>query len=128
LVERRLVAGTDRHLYLITESCDEAVEEIVGFYRNYDSMRYVGDTLVIRLRHPVDDDQLELLAARFGHLSTTGRFERADPFPPEVRDGDRLDLHRVSFVFARHGYGDLREMIDLINDFGGGAVPATPRT
>lgn len=117
LVERRLVAGTDRHLYLITESCDEAVAEIVGFYRNYDSMRYVGDTLVVRVQHPVTDAQLAELGERFGHLSASGTFERTEPFPPEVRDGDRVHLHRIAFEFAKHGYGDLREMIDLINTF-----------
>ncbi|MFZ9627761.1 MAG: TIGR00730 family Rossman fold protein [Ilumatobacteraceae bacterium] len=117
LVERGLVAGTDRHLYLITESCDEAVDEIVRFYRNFDSMRYVGNTLVVRVQREVTDEQLALLAARFGHLCESGSFERAEPFPPEVRDGDRLGLHRIAFVFARHGYGDLRDMIDVINSF-----------
>lgn len=50
LVLRGLVAEADRHLYLITDDCEVAVQEIIGFYRNYDSLRYVGDTLVIRLR------------------------------------------------------------------------------
>lgn len=117
LVARGLVAGTDRHLYLITDSCDEAVREIVGFYRNYDSMRYVGDTLVVRVRQRPSAAQLAMLGERFGHLCEQGAFDVIDPLPPEVRDGDRVHLARIGFTFGRHAYGDLREMIDMINTF-----------
>ena len=98
-------------------SSDLAANEITRFYANYDSMRYVNDDLVIRLRHEPTDAQLEELNERFGHLCASGSFSRAEPFAPEVRDSDRLDLHRIAFVFARHGYGDLRDMIDVINSF-----------
>lgn len=117
LVERGLVAGTDRNLYLITDSCEEAVREVVGFYRNYDSMRYVGDTLVVRVQQPPTTRQLALLDERFGHLCEQGGFSVVEPLAPEVRDGDRLHLHRIGFMFGRHAYGDLREMIDLVNTF-----------
>jgi uncharacterized protein (TIGR00730 family) len=117
LVARGLVAGTDRNLYVITDSCEEAVREVVGFYRNYDSMRYVGDTLVVRVQHPPTAAQLARLEAEFGHLCEQGTFSIIEPMPPEVRDGDRLELHRIGFMFGRHGYGDLREMIDLLNTF-----------
>ena len=35
---------------MITDDCEQAVQEVIGFYRNYDSLRYVGDTLIIRLQ------------------------------------------------------------------------------
>src|SRR4051794_29543881 len=38
LVERGLVSEADRSLYLITDQAELAVNEIIGFYRNYDSM------------------------------------------------------------------------------------------
>lgn len=120
LVERRLVSGTDRKLYLITDSCEEAVREVVGFYRNYDSMRYVGDTLVIRVQQAPSSAQLARLDTEFGHLCEQGGFSIVDPLPPEVRDGDRLHLHRIGFMFGRHAHGDLREMIDLLNTFADG--------
>ena len=43
---RGLVAPRDPGLYFVTDDVEAAVDEIVGFYRNYDSMRYVGDLLV----------------------------------------------------------------------------------
>ena len=117
LVARGLVAHEDTNLYLITEDCEQAVNEVIGFYRNYDSLRYVGDTLVVRLRQAPDAAQLQLLNDRFGHLCTTGRIRHAEPFEPERKENDRLDLQRIAFTFAKHGYGELRELIDVLNSF-----------
>ncbi len=117
LVERGLVAEADRSLYLITDDCEVAVNEIIGFYRNYDSMRYVGETLVIRLRKPPTSTQLGELNERFGHLCKTGDIHATEAIGPERKEGDRVELPRIAFVFAKHGYGDLREMIDLCNTF-----------
>ena len=117
LVARGLVSEADRSLYLITDDCEVAVNEIIGFYRNYDSMRYVGETLVIRLRHEPTIDQLRLLNQRFGHLCKSGDIHVSDAIGPERKDHDRVHLPRIAFVFAKHGYGDLREMIDLCNTF-----------
>lgn len=120
LIERGLVAKTDRQLYLITERPEDAVAEIVGFYRNYDSMRYVGAILVIRVRTAPTAAQLGELAERFGHLCARGGFAAVPPSAPEQRDNDRLDLHRIAFEFGRHSYGDLRELIDVVNGFADG--------
>jgi uncharacterized protein (TIGR00730 family) len=117
LVARGLVAHEDTNLYLITEDCEQAVNEVTGFYRNYDSLRYVGDTLVVRVRHAPDAAQLDLLNERFGHLCTTGRIRVVEPFEPERKENDRLHLQRIAFTFAKHGYGELRELIDTLNTF-----------
>jgi uncharacterized protein (TIGR00730 family) len=118
LVTRGLVAPADVDLYLVTDSCEAAVAEIRGFYANYDSLRYVGDRLVIRLRRAPTDAQLDELNERFAHLSVgNARIVRTDPMAIEVREGDRLDLSRISFPFAKHGYGDLRRLIDAVNDW-----------
>src|SRR3954447_7917562 len=41
LLPRGLISPNDLHLFKVTESLDEAVEEVLGFYRVYHSMRYV---------------------------------------------------------------------------------------
>jgi uncharacterized protein (TIGR00730 family) len=117
LVKRKLVAEADTGLYLVTDSCTAAAAEIDRFYRNYDSLRYVGDLLVLRMRVAPDDEQLAALNERFGHLCKKGAIQRLEPLDPERRENDRLHLARVGFVFAKHGYGELRSMIDTINDF-----------
>src|SRR5881227_3415574 len=44
-VTRGLVSPDDEHLYFITDDVAAACEEILGFYRNFHSIRYVGQTL-----------------------------------------------------------------------------------
>src|SRR6516162_8766698 len=58
LEARDLIGPNDRNLYLITDSVDSAAGEILGFYRNYHSMRFVGGTLVIRLHARPTDAEL----------------------------------------------------------------------
>ena len=126
LVRRGLVAPRDRNLYRVTDSVDEAVEEIRRFYANFDSIRYVGEELVIRLRHPPTDEQLAALQEEFGHLVRSGTIRRVGPSAIERRQHDREELPRIAFVFAKHGYGDLRAMIDRLNSFVPPTVAAPP--
>ena len=117
LVARGLVAEADTDLYLITDNCETAAAEIDRFYANYDSLRYVGNLLVLRMRHSPTDAQLHELNARFGYLCTAGVISRSEPLPIEVKEGDTVELARVAFAFAKHGFGDLRRMINMINTF-----------
>ena len=117
LVERGLVAAADTGLYLITDNCEQAVREVVGFYRNYDSLRYVGDTLVIRLQQAPTEGQLAQLNTSFGHLAGAGAIHATAPMTPEQRDNDKLALPRIAIPAAKHAYSDLRELIDLCNTF-----------
>ncbi|HEX9258787.1 MAG TPA: TIGR00730 family Rossman fold protein, partial [Acidimicrobiales bacterium] len=116
LVSRRLVDPTDLELFFITDDPVEAVEEVTRFYANYDSMRYVGDRLVLRLRKAPDDEQLALLNERFGHLCATGRIERTDALAPEVADHDALGCERIVLHFAKRYFGQLRALIDALNE------------
>jgi uncharacterized protein (TIGR00730 family) len=117
LVTRGLVSPSDTALYKITASCDEAVDEITGFYANYHSIRMVGDDLIIRLRQAPDDEQLAALNAEFSHLVRSGAITRTEPYSIERRQRDHTDLDRIVFEFDRHGYAELRAMIDVLNGF-----------
>ena len=117
LIARGLVSANDVDLYTITNDVDEAVRVIEDFYANYDSLRFVGDHLVIRMRQGPTDEQLAELNERFGHLASSGSIERAEPFKVERRDDDRLDLDRISCLFAKRGYSDLVAMIRTLNGY-----------
>ncbi len=117
LIARGLVSDDDVDLYTITSDVDEAARVIEGFYANYDSIRFVGDNLVIRMRQGPTDDQLSDLNERFGHLASSGTIARAEPYKIERRDDDRLHLDRISFVFAKRGYSGLAAMIRVINGY-----------
>jgi uncharacterized protein (TIGR00730 family) len=117
LVQRGLVSAADTGLYLITDDGEQAVREIIGFYRNYDSLRYVGATLVVRLHQAPTEAQLAQLNEQFGHLAGTGTIHATGPMEPERKENDRLDLPRIAIPSAKHAYADLRELIDLCNTF-----------
>jgi uncharacterized protein (TIGR00730 family) len=117
LVSRGLVEPSDLRLFVVTDDIEQACEEVCRFYVNFDSMRYVGDVLVLRLVHEPTDEQLAELNERFGHLLKGGAIERSAPLPAEVDDGDRLELPRIRLEFAKRYFGQLRELIDAVNAF-----------
>ena len=92
-----------------------AAEDVLGFYRNYHSMRWVGDQLVIRMQHGPTDEQLAELNQRFGEIATDGRIERTEPLPAEVKDDDHLDLDRIVLRYNGFAAGKLRRLINAIN-------------
>ena len=115
LAERQLIAKTDTGLFLVTDDVEAACDEIVGFYSNYDSMRYVGDRLVIRLARPPDAKTIEMLERDFADIALSGGFEVIAPLPEEIEDDDRLDTARIAFRFARNHFARLRALIDALN-------------
>jgi uncharacterized protein (TIGR00730 family) len=117
LVRRGLVSASDTSLYFITDDRAAAVREIVTFYRNYHSLRYVGDLLVLRLLHEPTTAQLAQLNEQFGYLCRNGAIVTTPALDPEVREHDAVELPRIAFVFAKHGYGDLRALINAVNAF-----------
>lgn len=124
LVARGLASPTDTDLYMVTDNCEAAIAEVDRFYRNYHSLRYVGSTLVIRMRIAPTEAELADLNERFHHLCKEGSIRVVEAFPVERKEDDLVDLPRLALVFGQHKYGDLRAMIDVINDFGTGAVSA----
>src|SRR5918998_1741307 len=116
-----MIDAEDRRLYCVTDSVDEAVAEVEGFYRNYHSIRWVGSRLVLRMRSAPTDDEVEALSDEFSDLLVGGRIERADPLPPEVSGQDNLDLPRLVLRFDPRRYGRLRILIDALN-----ALPSAP--
>jgi uncharacterized protein (TIGR00730 family) len=110
-----LVSPEDRSLYLVTDDVEAATREVTSFWRNYDSLRWVGDRLVLRLRHRPSEEQAAELSERFGDLLVGGRIEVSEPLPAERSGKDRLDLHRLVMRFDARKAGRLRDLIDAVN-------------
>ena len=119
---RGLISPDDRALYRITDDVEVAVDELLGFYRNYHSCRWVGDLLVLRLQVEPDKAELADLSRRFADIVTGGVIRRTNPLPPERSDHDHLELARVALRFDRTHYGRLRRLIDALNECTGGGA------
>lgn len=118
LLKRGLISAEDFSLFSLTRSPEEAVDLIDEFYRNYHSLRYVGDKLVIRLNKPLDTEQLKLLSAEFGDiLAPGGRMSLSSPLPEEHDQPDLKHLPRLVIEFNRRSYGFLKSLIRRINSF-----------
>ncbi len=111
-----LISEADLDLVHITNSVEDAAEEVVHFYRTYHSARAVGQRLVLRLKREVSDDELRTLNAEFGDIIEDGDIQRIGATDSEIRDGDHVDLHRIAFRFDRHGHARLRLLVDALND------------
>jgi uncharacterized protein (TIGR00730 family) len=121
VARRGLISSEDQHLYRITDNVDEAAAEMLTFYRNYHSIRWVGSQLVVRLRTRPTGEELAELNRQFGDLSLSGGIQVVDaPLPAERREYP--DLPRIMLRFDRMSYARLRLMIDALNRL----PPATP--
>ena len=115
LLEGGMIDADDLGLYRITDRADEAVREILGFFRVYHSMRYVRANLVFRLQRPLSDPLFAELNDNFSDILSEGAFTLGGPLPEEREETDLAMLPRLIFHFDRRSFGRLRQLIDRIN-------------
>ena len=118
LVERGLVVtGRHRAVPRHRRLSRGGATRSLGFYPTTTRCATSATCWSMRLRHEPTDEQIALLNERFGHLCKRRDHQRVAPLDPERKDDDRLDLSRIGFAFAKHGYGELRALIDTLNGF-----------
>ena len=110
-----VISPDDLDRLLVTDSVEAAHAAIVGFWHNYDSLRWVGDTLVLRLKHTPTDEEIAELNEKFAFLLKEGEIRRAEPYAPERSDNDKLDLPRISLVLNQFKVGSLFQLVNAIN-------------
>jgi uncharacterized protein (TIGR00730 family) len=115
LVKGGMISAEDHQLYLVTDDVAVAVAEIERFWRNYHSIRWVGDRLVVRVRHHPTAEEVATLDATFRDLLTAGHIAVSEPLPAEVADRDHLDLPRLVMHYDPRRAGRLRSLIDALN-------------
>jgi uncharacterized protein (TIGR00730 family) len=117
LLKRGLIHATDLNLYKITQSIPEAIEEIIKFYSNYQSIRYSRDVVALRLKRAPNAAQLDEISKNFADLDGTGAgFRVTGPLPVERDEPALANLPRLVFGFNRRDHGRLRMLIDYLND------------
>jgi uncharacterized protein (TIGR00730 family) len=121
------ISPDDTRLYLVTDDIHEAAREIIGFYRNYHSRRWVGSRLVVRTKVAPTDDELDSLTGQFADALVSGRIERTEPLAAEVQSDDSLDQPRIVMRFDRKRQARLRDLINALNQLPSGqALPDAP--
>jgi uncharacterized protein (TIGR00730 family) len=97
-----------------TTEIEAVVHGATAFYSNYDSMRYVGRDLLLRVRFPPSETLLEAIRTTFSDILRTDRVEVLH----EHGRGGLLfgDLYGIRFEFDRHSFARLYELVDRINE------------
>ena len=108
------VSPEDQALFKVTNTLEEACDEILGFYRIYHSIRWVGDLLVLRLQVQPSKAEVADLNRRFADIVVRGNIRTAGPFPPERND--HPELPRLALRFDRFHYARLRQLINAVNE------------
>ena len=118
LLSRGLISQTDFSLFECVESVDQAIAKIDHFYRRYHSLRYVGDTLVMRLNSTITPKNLETLQNHFSDiLIPDGTVLLSKALPEENDEPEIAHLPRLVIDFNRVDFGRLRQLIDRINSW-----------
>jgi uncharacterized protein (TIGR00730 family) len=116
LLDADLISKEDLALFKVTDDVEEACEEITRFYSNYHSCRYVKDSLVMRVKHPVTEGLVRTLNERFAHICLHDtQFRSSGPLPEEENEPELATLPRIVFPFNRTNFGRLRSLIDVVN-------------
>lgn len=116
LLKQGLVSASDFDLFKITHDVDVAVSEILKFYKNFHSYRWVGHKMVIRMKNRLTADAVEYLNQRFGTILQNGSIVQQGALPEEHNQPDLLELPRLVFRPHRTSFGPLRKLIDAVND------------
>jgi uncharacterized protein (TIGR00730 family) len=118
LVPAGVISPDDFERVLITDSVDDAVAEILGFWRNYDSLRWVGKRLVLRLRAEPTEAEVDALNDEFAGLLAEGRIERRGALRAERDDDDVVDLPRLVLRLNQFRVGELHRLIRAVDHLG----------
>ena len=118
LLKGNMISPEDLALYCVTDSCDRAVAEVLGFFRVFHSMRYVRDQLVFRLKRSLEASHVDAINEQFSDILVSGRFQQSAALDEEKSESDLLDLPRLVFAFNRRSAGRLRYLIDYLNGLG----------
>lgn len=113
LLSAGLISEPDLSLFRITDNVDQAMHEVINFYRVFHSLRYVGDRLVLRLNHAPSPELIEKLNDLNSEIVSKGRIESTGPLAEE--GGEYVEKPRLTFIFDRRNHGVLRRMIDMLN-------------
>jgi uncharacterized protein (TIGR00730 family) len=109
LLDGGMVSPEDMSLFRVTDSVEETVREILGFYRVFDRMEYISNRLVMHLKDAVAIEKLNTLQRDFADILSSGDFRQEIDLPGTSRRS------RLIFHFNRRSLGRLRQLIDQIN-------------
>lgn len=115
ILAKALIDPEDLGIFRITDSIEDAVEEIDTFYRVYHSARTIRNRLVVRTNFEISDADLAALSNEFSDILRGKPIVRREPYEEEYDEPGVLSLPRLVLQFDMKRYGRLRQLIDRLN-------------
>ncbi len=115
LLKLNYVNEEDFKLFKIVPNVAEAVREICHFYSVYQSSRWVGEQLVVRLRTKLSRAALAQLNKNFADIVCNGTIVQGSALRQEKNEPEIWDLPRLILTPHRRSFGRFRQLIDEIN-------------
>jgi uncharacterized protein (TIGR00730 family) len=109
------IGTEDFHFFKIVSNVEEAVREILLFYSVYQSSRWVGEQLVIRIARKLSDKAVVELNQKFSDIVLTGEIVQGSALRQEKNEPEIWDLPRLILTPHRRAFGRFRQLIDAIN-------------
>jgi uncharacterized protein (TIGR00730 family) len=118
LLGDKLISDEDFTLFKVTDDLEFARREVVNFYYNFHSYRYIGDVMVIRLQRQIPAGALIRLNEDFHDiLRSETLITTCPPYPEEANEPNLDSLARLCVPFNRRNLGRLRALLDRLNQF-----------
>ena len=109
------VSAEDFSLFKLCHTVPDAVNEIAQFYRNYNSTRWVGDQLVLRISRRLSAKAIVDLNKQFSDIVREGEIIQRNALPAEENEPEIWELPRLVLTPHRRDFGRFRQLIDAIN-------------
>lgn len=116
LLDQKLISPSDLNLFKVTHDIDAAIAEILQFYKNFHSYRWVQKRMVIRVNKRLTDAALAKLNRDFDALLAADRITQSAALPEEADDTHLAHFHRIVLIPHRRDFGTIRLFIDAINN------------
>jgi len=110
-----LVSSDDFSFFKIVHDVDEAVSEIMQFYKIYHSARWVREQLVLRICQPLSKNAIADLNKNFADLIREGAIVQGSALRQEKNEPEICNVPRLILTPYRNNFGRLRQLIDAIN-------------
>jgi uncharacterized protein (TIGR00730 family) len=111
-----LITQEDFSLFRKTDDLQIGMDEVIRFYRNFHSYRWVGTQLVFRLQRQISSERIDEFNARFSDLFSSAPLQVTKALPQEANEPETLLLPRLICGPHRRHFGRMRQLINAFNE------------
>ncbi|MDR4503400.1 MAG: TIGR00730 family Rossman fold protein [Candidatus Scalindua sp.] len=115
LAKGGFISPEDLNLFFHTHDVEEALDEILKFFRVYHSMRYFEEKTVINLNRLLKSEDIQLLNEKYKSILRSGTIRLSPPHSTGEEGVGDSTMPRLVMDFNRRDFGKFHEMAKFLN-------------